>query len=69
MDEAFLGLARVAEASVQAKDAVLFWVYIIEWATVSATSAVVGVVVWALMVRKRLYREVEMTRQRHDRSA
>jgi hypothetical protein len=68
MDEAFLGLTRVAEASVEAKDAVLFWIYLIEWATVSATSAVVGVVVWALMVRRRLYREVDITRKRYDRS-
>ena len=65
MEEAFLGLSRVAEASVRAKDAVLFWIYLIEWITVSATSAIVGVIIWVVMVRRRLYREVQITRQSH----
>ena len=64
MEEALLGLARVAESAVVAKDAVLNWIYTIEWAIVSATSAIVGTVLWSLMVRRSLYRDVSLTRKR-----
>ena len=43
------------------KDA-LMWVYVIEWCVVSATSTLAGVLVWTLMVRRTLYREVTTTR-------
>jgi len=63
MELALLGLARVAESAVEAKDAVLNWIYTIEWAIVSATSAIVGTLVWSLMVRRSLYRDVSLTRK------
>ncbi len=46
------------------KDRALLWIYVVEWSVVSATSIICGVLVWALMVRKRLYREVQLTRSR-----
>ncbi len=62
MEEAMTSLAQVMADAVTAKDRALLWVYIIEWLTVAGTSIVVGVVVWSLMVRRRLYREVGATR-------
>ena len=62
MEEALSSLARVMGDAVKAKDRALLWVYIIEWLTVAGTSIIVGVVVWALMIRRRLYREVRTTR-------
>ena len=62
MDEAFKGLRKVAEDSVRTKDKVLFWIYVVEWCTVMATSVLAGLTVWVLMVRRRLYKEVEITR-------
>jgi len=44
------------------KDRAMMWVYIVEWLAVLGTSLVTGVVLWAVMVRRRLYREVETTR-------
>ncbi len=43
------------------KDA-LMWVYVIEWCVVSATATLAGALVWTVMVRRALYREVGTTR-------
>lgn len=47
---------------VRSKEKALFWIYVIEWCVVSATSTTCGIVVWSLMVRRALYREAETTR-------
>jgi hypothetical protein len=60
--EAFEALLLLGERSVQVKEAALFWVYAIEWLAVTGTMTVVGFVLWSLMVRRRLYREVSVTR-------
>jgi len=44
------------------KNRALLWVYLIEWLVTVSTFFVSGFVLWSLMVRKRLYREVEGTR-------
>ncbi len=55
-------LTEMEGRAVEAKNRALFWVYIIEWFTVTATSMIAGIVLWALMVRRRLYREVRTTK-------
>jgi uncharacterized membrane protein len=62
MDAALSSLEAVMEEAVKAKDRALLWVYVIEWMTVAGTSILAGVIVWSLMVRRRLYREVAVTR-------
>ncbi len=62
MDEALDSLEAVMEEAVNAKDRALLWVYIIEWLTVLGTSAIVGTILWSLMIRRRLYRQVDTTR-------
>ena len=62
MDDAMKTLSQVMDEAVRAKDRALLWVYIVEWLTVSGTAILTGVVIWSLMVRRRLYREVETTR-------
>jgi len=62
MQEAMASLTKVMDDAVKAKDRALLWVYIIEWLTVAGTSIIVGVAVWALMIRRKLYREVRTTR-------
>jgi hypothetical protein len=59
------GLALFAEAEDIArreKDAALLWVYIIEWLVASSTMFFSGFVLWTLMVKRRLYHEVNVTR-------
>ncbi len=53
---------RINAKATELRDQALLWVYVIEWSAVSATSLVTGVVIWALMVRRKLYREVAVTR-------
>jgi hypothetical protein len=62
LQEAFDGLKSVAEESIKLKESALFWVYMVEWFTVSGTCILTGFVLWTLMVRRRLYREVKVTR-------
>jgi uncharacterized membrane protein len=61
MDQAFKDLS---DELVELKDRALFWIYIVEWLAVSGTAIICGALVWALMVRRRLYREVRITRAR-----
>ncbi len=52
---------KIEEARVIARQA-LFYVYVIEWATVTGTFLISGVIVYTLMVRRRMYAEVSTTR-------
>ena len=54
MDEAEL----VAES---VKNEALLWVYLTEWFTVSGTALIVGFLLWSLMIRRRLYKDVRTT--------
>lgn len=44
------------------KDEALLWVYITEWLVVAGTGMICGFVLWSIMIRRKLYREVEVTR-------
>jgi len=54
--------SRVETQAVKLKERALLWVYAIEWTAVSGVFAVVAFATWSLMVRRRLYREVGMTK-------
>jgi hypothetical protein len=54
---------EINEAATKLRDQALLWVYVIEWSAVSATALFTGIIVWSLMVRRRLYREVGLTRR------
>jgi hypothetical protein len=62
LKEAFEGLKRVSDESVVMKEKALFWIYMAEWLTVMGTAVLTGFVLWTLMVKRRLYREVKVTR-------
>ena len=46
----------------EVKDSAMFWVYLTEWCAITAAILISGVVLWGLMVRRRLYREVYTSR-------
>jgi hypothetical protein len=48
--------------AIQAKNAALFWVFLTEWLAVLGTSLTTGIVIWSLLVKRRLYKEVGETR-------
>jgi len=62
LDQASVGLRRVAAESVKVKQEALFWIYSIEWLSVTGTAILAGFIIWSLMVRRKLYREVSVTR-------
>ena len=51
------------EDAIRLKRQALAWVYVIEWSAVMGTSMIVGVAVYMLMIKRRLYREVGLTRE------
>jgi len=55
-------LDQAAALALKAKNTALTWVYVIEWSVVTSTACIAGVVLWALMVRRRMYKEIETTR-------
>ncbi len=44
------------------KHRALIWIYTIEWLTITATALVCSVILWSLMVRRTLYRQVRYTK-------
>jgi hypothetical protein len=55
-------LKEIEKLSVDIKEQALFWVYVIEWLSVTGVSLLAGSVLWLLMVRRKLYREVRVTK-------
>jgi hypothetical protein len=64
VEGAIAEMKRIALDSAELKRTALLWVYITEYLVVSGTCMVTGFVLWTLMVRRRLYREVSTTRGR-----
>jgi hypothetical protein len=62
LDEVNEEFRLLSQDLVDLKERALFWIYVFEWLTVCATIMICGFVLWTLMVRRRLYREVRVTR-------
>jgi len=56
-------LEKITEDSMRRKDETFLWIYITQWLVVTATGMVCGSVLWTLMVRRRVYREVPTTKR------
>jgi len=57
-------LKSIEELAIEIKNQALMWVYITEWLAVTGTGLLCGFVIWTLMIRRGLYREIETTRLR-----
>jgi hypothetical protein len=62
MDEISTAISELGMEALRLKRSALFWVFLIEWLAVMGTFMVCGFILWSLMVRRRLYRDVEATR-------
>ncbi len=62
IQETFSELDRIDSECVELKRRALLWVHLVEWLGVSSTLALTGSVIWAVMVKRKLYRPVESTR-------
>ena len=64
LKEVLQGFQGLSEESMKLKERAFFWIYLVEWLAVTGTLLFCGMVLWSLMVRRRLYRQVEITRAR-----
>ncbi len=55
-------MAEIEGKSLKLKDRALLLIYVIEWAAVSGTTMICGLAIYTLMVRRRMYKEVSVTR-------
>jgi hypothetical protein len=62
MEEAKVEQSAVRVAASNAKDEALFWVYVVEWFALTGTFLISSYVLWALMVRRKLYKDVAVSR-------
>jgi hypothetical protein len=60
--DALAHFPAIEELARKEKTRALMWVYIIEWLASASTFFISGFVLWTLMVRRRLYREIESTK-------
>jgi hypothetical protein len=63
--EAALGdLVELQAKAMQLKNKALVWVYLVEWLATMSVLMISCVVLWSLMVRRTLYREIPSTQWR-----
>ncbi len=55
-------MMEIEQEALKLKERAFFWIYLIEWLVVTAALMIVGFITWSLMVKRRLYREVKVTR-------
>jgi hypothetical protein len=57
-------VAKIAEEAIILKNEAMFWIFLSEWLVVTSTGIIAGFVLWSLMIKKRMFREIESTRYR-----
>ncbi len=62
MEQALDRMKAGSADAIKIKNATMLWIYVIEWIAVTATLMITGSLLWSLMVRRRLYREMGITR-------
>jgi hypothetical protein len=55
-------IADITVLAVRMKNEAMYWIYISEWLAITSTSILSILGIWTLMVRRRLYRDVDWTR-------
>ena len=63
MDDTIEDMESLLDDALRLKDQALLWVYLIEWLSVTGVLMIASFTLWTLMVRRRLYREVAVTRK------
>jgi len=62
IEGAIVDLEALRSETMNLKDRALFWIYLIEWMVVSGAFLLSGYAIWSLMVRRKLYQEIGVTR-------
>ncbi len=67
MDDALDAISDAEVLARKAKNSGLWWVYVIEWFITTSTLMISSLLIWSLMVKRRLYMFVSSTRFRETR--
>ncbi|MBU7004203.1 MAG: hypothetical protein HXS50_01455 [Theionarchaea archaeon] len=62
LDEGFAMFESAESIAIEVKDAAMMWIYFVEWLATVGTLFISGFVLWTLMIRRKLYREIETSR-------
>jgi hypothetical protein len=62
MNAALENYAKYEQLVLQLKEQVLFWIFLAEWMIITATLMISSFVLWTIMIRRKLYREVNITK-------
>ena len=62
IDRAIVDMEALRSEAMRLKDRALFWIYVIEWLVVSGVFLLSGSILWSLMIKRRLYQEIGVTR-------
>jgi len=55
-------LREISSEMMEAKNRAMLLIFIAEWLAVTGTAMISGFILWTMMVKRRLYREVEATK-------
>lgn len=66
LDDVHTRLNELGQESLKLMEQTMFWIWVIEYLTVTATIFTSSYIIWTLMVRHRLYKEVGLTRGIQD---
>jgi uncharacterized membrane protein len=55
-------IRELEQQAVELKNQALIWVYAVEWLAVTGTALFCGFILWTIMVQRRLYKEVRVTK-------
>ncbi|MBU7004323.1 MAG: hypothetical protein HXS50_02055 [Theionarchaea archaeon] len=64
VDSAMEDLLSLEGEASELKDRALLWIFLLEWLVTLGVSLIAGTILWSLMIRRKLYREVGTTRGR-----
>jgi len=59
---AIASIQQLELLAVKEKDRAFFWIYLIDWLSVTSVAVIAGTFVWTFMIRRRMYRPVKTTR-------
>ncbi len=61
-DETLLMCQQAMEKAIEIRDEAAFWIFFTEWCVVTGTAMFTGSILWVLMIKRRLYKAVELTK-------
>jgi uncharacterized membrane protein len=64
--EVIISIGDTMDELIEMRNCSAFWIFLTEWCIVSGTLMITATLLWMIMVKRRLYHEVEVTRSRMD---